>query len=1250
MATTVDYITPITDRTWSDVEYARLHQNDLTNKNKGAWNYTDCNRVFNNLKYAAEWMYDQGFLSRPYNLGQGYKLNWTEKDVITIEQLNILIINNMNNLKTYSNDDLEWFPISSVANLNYTVANWIERNIHQLATQVPPPPETFKLTVEKGSGSGNYEARTIVNITADPAPTGMVFDHWSGDHLENIGNPTAMSTTYEMPNQDVTITANYTSLIAHNLTVKTYTGTTKYTLYMGSTVPIEADPAPQGKVFYHWNTTPEGYDKNLYEPAATTIFTMPNEDVILEAVYITTGKKELRVTNGNGSGLYEYGTYAAISPNLPSTASFTQWTGDTQYLTSPATQAYNSVKIPDVNIIRLTANWKYPPTPLVENVPLTVVNGVIAGTTETTGLYTETDYVNVTANDAPEGYIFTGWTKTGGGSLSNTSSKNATARIGTTAITVTANYRELQYFELTVITNEGTTTKSVEKEAYFSVSAGTPPSGYVFDKWTGNTSGLSIRSSSTGTYMGSSNRTITAVYRQLEYYTLTVVTGSGEIVQEKERDEYFTVNANPAPDGYVFDYWSGSTTSYRPPTNPSTYSFSTSSVSTGTYMGSSDRKITAVYRPINPHTVTVKQPSGDITHTDAEFKTKSITAETQAGKRFTGWSLSGKGSLSTYSGQTTTYTFGNGDATLTPNYVNRRTITVVDGTLSLYSSSHPLTTLGGGNYEVDEGGQYYLYSRSMAIYEKFNGWLVTGPGTVRNTSSTSTYFTAGAGNTTLTASIERYPDKTLTIYMQDPDTEAIKFVSSKTYTYGTAISKIEAPVAPDKTTFLTWIGGDQDINMLSPSALVSTVNISSLTRDVTITATYFYPEAPEYYTLSVYNGSPQSQTVQVGSQVQIRANAPDEGYEFFKWYGDTQYIVNQGGLKDPQNSIIMPKKSITLYAKYNLIGELPLFRVSVENGTAKGSYETGKAPEKEGDPDTRETHNEEGAYIDVPAGTEVTLTADADVVGWTFDYWSGNFQQAGVTDINVRTNPTLFTMVEDDLNITMVRRQLSTYTVFITNANGPGETYEGVYPISGNKKDTDDIRYTFLGWECKDANGKDCISAIGDPTKLETTITLTDRDLWITAKYKSHYKLTVINGQDTGDHYYYEGEKVNSIVVDDPPEINMIFDHWEDPNEIITSNIYDPTPTIVMKDTTSTITAVYTSTDGLGNSVISAGNDLHPQIIYRSTSNLISGIYAVGSLVFDKDGCVGFISETDPDKDDDTDDFKVEKFFYGGNK
>lgn len=1146
MATT-SYITPITDRKREDVDYARIHQNDLVNKNKGAWNYTDANRVCNNLKYAAEYMYDQGFLSSPYSMQ--IKTDWTESDVMTYEQLNTMIVDNMNNLKTYSRPDLKWHYIASIANMDYNVANWLEQNIHQLATQLPIPPDTYTLTINNGTGSGEYEARTVVNITANTPPEGQIFSHWSGDHLENIGNATASITTYTMPLQDITLTANYTSAVPHTLTVITYTNTTTSNLSMGQISHIEADPAPQGKVFHHWDINPSQYDENLYEPAATTTFTMPNEAVTLTAVYITKGEKQLVVQNGRGSGYYEYDSYAAVSSSKPANATFTTWSGDTQYLTGPVTQEYNSVKIPDVNRITIRANWTTPPA---TNILLTVVNGHISSTGETSGRFTEGDRVSIVADAAPSGKVFSGWTKSGGGSVANSGSSTTTVTIGTSATTVTANYRTLSYHTLTVITNSGTTTST------------------------------------------------------------------------KEQYEAFSVNANPAPSGYTFDRWTGDTSSYNGRT------FSTTSASTGTYMGTSDRTITANYRQINTHTLTVHQPSGDVTYTQAEFATISVTAEAaSSGKQFTGWSKSGSGSISSSTAATTVYTFGNGDGELTPNYVNVWTVSVTGGTID-----------GSASKVLRQGSSYSLRCRSLAVYERFDGWTKTGPGAISNTASTSTNFTVGEGDTAITANISQYPDKTLTVYRRDPDTNIDTLVSQQTYTYGSRIV-LEAPVAPNQTTFSAWLG---DVNLLSPSALASSITINNLTADTTIIATYYYPEDPEYYTLTVYDGYPESRSVAVGSQVEVRAKTPSDGWEFYKWYGDIQYLVNPD-LTLNENAIIMPAQAITLYAKFKVIGELPLFRISVANGTASGSYVTGEGTQYE------TTHNESGVYIDVPPETEVTLTADPDVTGWVFDRWEGNFVSAGVDDIDVTVNPTVFTSVENDLNITMVRRELDKYTVYTTNASGPtGRVYPGTYSIAGNLVDTEDIHYTFTGWTCVDANNNNCISAIADPTStgLSTSITVTNKDLWATANYTANYKLTVVSGQDTGDHYYYEDEIVNTVYAN-TASTGMQFDHWEDPVGIITTNIYDPTPTIKMKDSVATLTAVYTSTDASGNSVVITGNDLHAGTIYRSRTTLINGLYAVGTITFDADGCIGTITQVNPDNNDNTDDFSVNKLFYGGN-
>lgn len=1154
---TVNYITPITNRTSADVSYAKSHQDDLINKNIGAWNYTDANRVCNNLKYAAEYMYEQGFLSQPYSAQ--IKLDWKETDIMTSESLNSMIVDNMNNLKSYSRPDLTWYPIASIANMDYSVANWLERNIDALATQVPIPPDTYRLTIENGSGTGDYEAETIVTIKANPPKTGEAFDNWSGDHLENIGDAEEPVTTYTMPNEDVTLTANYTGTIPHTLTVITYTNTETVELSMGGIHYIEADPAPQGKVFHHWVVEPSIYEKNLYEPAASTHFTMPNEDVILTAFYITKGEKQLIVENGRGSGWYEYDTYAAVSSNKPINAIFTNWTGDTQYLTGEVTQEYNSVKIPDVNVITITAHWTIPPA---TNIKVSIINGLISSTGLTEGKFTEWDKLSISADNAPEGQIFSHWSIEGAGSISS------------------------------------------------------------FD----------IDSANTVFTVGNAEAIITAIYRDLEYHNLTVTTNGGTTVRLVEKYDLFTVDSNPAPDGYTFDKWTGDIQTYTYPYEDwiaaNGHKFRAEEPVTGTYMGDSDRTITANYRPINPHTLTVKQLSGDVTYTQAEFTTVRITAEdAPAGKRFTGWSISGAGNISSDDSQTIIFTFGNGDTTLTPNYVNVWTITVLDGTIR-----------GSSSALLDEGRTYrYLQVRNLAVYEKFDGWTQSGPGTINNTAATRTTFTVGNGDATITANISEYPDKTLTVYWRHPDTNVDTLISQETYTYGTTITGIEAVTALNQTTFSAWLG---DVELLSPSALASTVSIPSLTADTTIIATYYYPKSPEYYTLTVYDGYPEEGSYAVGSQITVRAKNPAQGWEFYKWTGDTQYFVNPD-LTLSENAVIMPQQALTLRAIFNVVGELPLFEVNVTNGTASAVYYTGEE-------ENQVEHEESGTTILIPAGIEVTLTAEPDLVGWEFDYW--DIKQPGVTDIVKTENPATFTMIEDNLDIIMVRREQGKSSVYGTNATSLSEVYPDTYPINGTLQDTNDYHYVFSHWTCVDADGNDCISAIEDPDSVSTNITVTeDKDLWIEAVYITYYRLTVVEGQDTGSGYYYEGQTVNTVYANTPtPESKLQFDHWEDPTGVI-QNIYDRTPTIIMKNTVSTITAVFTSIDAKGNSIAITGDDIHDGLITRHDSYLINGVYSVGTIVFDKDGCIGVITQVDPDGTDNTDDFKVEKLFYGGN-
>jgi len=68
---------------------------------------------------------------------------------------------------------------------------------------------TFALTVDGGTGGGDYAAGEVVSIEAGPAPEGMQFWRWVGD-TEGIADCQAQSTTLTMPDGDTEVTADYT--------------------------------------------------------------------------------------------------------------------------------------------------------------------------------------------------------------------------------------------------------------------------------------------------------------------------------------------------------------------------------------------------------------------------------------------------------------------------------------------------------------------------------------------------------------------------------------------------------------------------------------------------------------------------------------------------------------------------------------------------------------------------------------------------------------------------------------------------------------------------------------------------------------------------------------------------------------------------------------------------------------------------------------------------------------------------------
>jgi 3-phytase len=71
-----------------------------------------------------------------------------------------------------------------------------------------PPATLYALVVVDGTGDGSYAAGAAVEIVADPAPAGAIFDGWTGDILA-LSDPAAPRTTATMPPADAEVQATY---------------------------------------------------------------------------------------------------------------------------------------------------------------------------------------------------------------------------------------------------------------------------------------------------------------------------------------------------------------------------------------------------------------------------------------------------------------------------------------------------------------------------------------------------------------------------------------------------------------------------------------------------------------------------------------------------------------------------------------------------------------------------------------------------------------------------------------------------------------------------------------------------------------------------------------------------------------------------------------------------------------------------------------------------------------------------------
>jgi len=155
----------------------------------------------------------------------------------------------------------------------------------------------YSLTVENGTGSGEYQENSVVTITANVPDIGMHFIEWSGD-TENIEDVNSIQTTLVMPNYNIIVTATYEDIVTtYLLTVENGTGSGEYE--ENTEVTIIANTPESGMQFKEW----VGDIANIVDiNADETTLLMPNLDISVTATFedITSsfekiGSKRIRI-------------------------------------------------------------------------------------------------------------------------------------------------------------------------------------------------------------------------------------------------------------------------------------------------------------------------------------------------------------------------------------------------------------------------------------------------------------------------------------------------------------------------------------------------------------------------------------------------------------------------------------------------------------------------------------------------------------------------------------------------------------------------------------------------------------------------------------------------------------------------------------------------------------------------------------------------------------------------------------------
>lgn len=900
--------------------------------------------------------------------------------------------------------------------------------------------------------------------------------------------------------------------------------------YAGQTVTVTPnDRTAAGYQFVRWEVVSGIADAELIRSKTdnTATFTMPDKDVELKARY----NKLYTITAEKGTASLTQaiqGTEVTITANHIPGRKFDQWVvksgGVT--LTNPKSDMTTFKMLED----NVTVEAKYKAIqPITVNGGTYTVNGTAAAEA------VKGDKIVATAQDAPAGKKFAGWTAKGI-NLTDEQKKSPVVKfeMPKNAVVLTAQYKTLH--PVTVTNGKADKPTAIAGDTVTITPNNRLDEKLLFDRWVVKSGKVTLNGIKTATFtMPDEPVELEAVYNNL--YTVTVNDGTVTVnhgtatTKNAVAGTEVTVTAN-VPAGEKFTGWKVE--------NNTALSLNDKSIDLTkpviTFnMPSTDITLTAEHKTIRTLTVvggTIDGAADNTTIQAIAGDTITVHSKLDADQQFLHWTSEGMGLSKTESkNDPLTITMPDHDVTITALPKQLYTVTVRNGTVRNQSEA-----------TVNPGDPVTIQAANRtALGEVFVGWTVTsldanGQPNVKlgDPTAESTTFTMIGANVEVEAKYEK--QHTVTVLYQTEAGTTEDTSQKKTAIFGEDIKVTAQDKTAEDLIFDHWevtVGGDPVEGLFDYESADAAF---TMRRDnVTLTAVY-----KKLYTITitdnVNHGVVGTRKTKVGGTVPLEA-APIPGYRFKNW----EVLGN--------NAVVTPAGILTLNDDGDVLVRaeyVKLYNLTVTDGKAYDEAGNPAASAAEGD----------------------LITAKADPVRDKdhFTGWTSNViltkDNVALTEDELKNLDITFDMPKGDVELKANYSYVYDQTVKVVNGTAhtgdtpeseeiiatPGET---VYIEPADRWEENQI---FTKW--KITSGKGVNLDYADDGTVSFIMPQSDEIVEITAQYAKLNAVTIIDG----DVIDADGHGINNmndgkpgaiagtnitIKAKDKSDEGKVFDYWE---------------------------------------------------------------------------------------------------------